>query len=100
MPTWYLPGQNIDPGNVEALKRAGVPGFAAGGIVPGPTGAPMLAVVHGGEEFSGVGRSLGGSTTINVSVHPRPGQDLRPQDVADAINKAVKQGYGITGVNR
>lgn len=27
-----------------------VPGFATGGIVPGPIGAPTLAVVHGGEQ--------------------------------------------------
>jgi hypothetical protein len=28
-----------------------IPGFANGGIVPGPLGAPMLAVVHGGEQI-------------------------------------------------
>lgn len=28
----------------------GIPGFAEGGTVPGPKGAPLLAVVHGGEE--------------------------------------------------
>ena len=26
-----------------------LPGFANGGMVPGPTGAPQLAMVHGGE---------------------------------------------------
>ena len=29
--------------------RFHIPGFATGGIVPGPVGAPMIAVVHGGE---------------------------------------------------
>lgn len=32
-----------------ALHGIHVPGFATGGLVPGPVGAPMLAVVHGGE---------------------------------------------------
>ena len=31
------------------LHRLGVPGFAQGGVVPGPRGAPQLAMVHGGE---------------------------------------------------
>ncbi len=38
-----------------SLPRGGgiagpVPGFAEGGVVPGPRGSPQLAVVHGGEE--------------------------------------------------
>jgi hypothetical protein len=35
-------------------------GFQVGGTVPGPVGAPMLAVVHGGEEITPVGGSRGG----------------------------------------
>jgi hypothetical protein len=35
-------------------------GFQAGGTVPGPTGQPVLAVVHGGEQISPVGSSGGG----------------------------------------
>ena len=31
-------------------EESSIPGFATGGVVPGPRGAPMLAVVHGGEE--------------------------------------------------
>jgi hypothetical protein len=34
------------------LHTIGVPGFAEGGTVPGAEGAPMLAVVHGGEQIS------------------------------------------------
>lgn len=29
-----------------------IPRFAKGGIVPGPVGAPMLAIVHGGEQIT------------------------------------------------
>lgn len=45
----------------KALKGAGrllekIPGFAQGGIVPGPIGAPRLAVVHGGESITPVNK--------------------------------------------
>lgn len=45
-------------------------GFQAGGTVPGPVGAPMLAVVHGGEEITpvGGGRGRGGGGDIYVNV--------------------------------
>jgi hypothetical protein len=47
--TWTGP---ISPQDVAKMKEWGVPGFANGGIVPGPIGVPRLAVVHGGEEIS------------------------------------------------
>jgi hypothetical protein len=42
-----LPGAGIIGG--VAGKIGGLLGFASGGVVPGSTGAPRLAVVHGGE---------------------------------------------------
>ncbi len=39
-----IPGGGM-VGNVMGM----IPGFATGGVVPGPVGRPMLAVVHGGE---------------------------------------------------
>ena len=36
--------------DAPSMPNVSLPGFASGGIVPGPVGAPMLAVVHGGEE--------------------------------------------------
>ena len=44
-------------GALAQLKAAGVKGYALGGIVPGPIGAPQLALVHGGEEITPAGRS-------------------------------------------
>lgn len=43
-------------------------GFAEGGIVPGPIGAPTFAVVHGGETIipSGAGAGVGG-ITVNIN---------------------------------
>lgn len=49
-----------------------VPGFANGGIVPGPLGAPQLVVAHGGETFTpaggGGGAGSGGLTFVYAPV--------------------------------
>lgn len=52
-----LPGVQ---GVADLLGGIRLPGFAAGGVVPGAIGAPMLAVVHGGERITPAGRSGGG----------------------------------------
>ncbi len=61
---------NSIPG--ASIITSHIPGFAAGGVVPGAIGAPQLAVVHGGERVipvSGNGGGAGsGSVVINISV--------------------------------
>lgn len=65
-----------------------IPGFATGGVVGGPRGAPQMAVVHGGERITtgnGTQRGDGGggpSTVINVTVNAGIGN---PQETARAI---------------
>jgi hypothetical protein len=44
---------------------SGLPGYQSGGIVPGPTGAPQLAIVHGGEQIIPVGGTTN-NTTHNI----------------------------------
>jgi len=44
----------------------GLPGYATGGIVPGPIGAPQLATVHGGETIIPANESMGG-VTVNFT---------------------------------
>jgi hypothetical protein len=39
------------------LHESGIPGYASGGIVPGPIGQPQLAVVHGGEQVIPAGNT-------------------------------------------
>ena len=51
----------------NALREAGVPGFARGGIVPGPWGRPALAIVHGGETVTPAGRAGGVTQVINMT---------------------------------
>ncbi len=44
----------------------GLPSMQHGGKVPGPIGLPVPIMAHGGEEFAGVGHSIGGNT---YSIH-------------------------------
>ena len=53
-------------GGATSSGSASVPGYQFGGIVPGPLGAPQLAVVHGGERIIPTGRSSSGGVTINI----------------------------------
>ena len=45
-----------------ASAVGGFLGFAEGGVVPGPKGAPMMAVVHGGEVITPPSHILGGQS--------------------------------------
>src|SRR5262249_37414456 len=54
-----------------AFHFAGLPGFQEGGVVPGPLGMPLLAMVHGGETVIPAGRSVGDvhyHISVNVPV--------------------------------
>lgn len=80
-------GSGFSSGN---LPSALFPSFDNGGIVPGPFGRPMLAVVHGGEEFSGVGRRLGGGLTVNGPLIDMSGATITNEADEDRlVNKAV-----------
>ncbi len=59
--------QALPSGNVgNAIRSAfGLPVLERGGIVPGPIGAPVLAVVHGGEEVIPTGGTSKGGIVIN-----------------------------------
>ena len=75
--------------SVPTLPSFGIPGFASGGVVGGPTGRPTLAVVHGGEEVLTPGQRAGGGTTvINLNVTQPLGT---PQQVADAVSGMLRQ---------
>lgn len=60
---------------------AGALGFAEGGVVPGPVGAPVPAIVHGGETVIPVGGS-GAGDTFNITVNGG-------SDNADTIARTV-----------
>lgn len=50
-------------------KRGGKPGFAMGGVVPGPIGAPVPAILHGGERVLRGGQAGGGQVNVCLHVH-------------------------------
>jgi hypothetical protein len=55
---------------VNTAHSLHIPGFALGGIVPGAIGAPMLAVVHGGERVSTPAQQAAGAggNTYNLTL--------------------------------
>ena len=52
----------------SALGSVHIPGFASGGVVPGPVGAPMLAVVHGGERVVPVGGNMDDTNELLAAI--------------------------------
>ena len=69
------------------------PGFALGGVVPGPRGAPMRAIVHGGETIIPAGKGGGGNITVNVYVSGsiQSESDLK-QTILEAITDSRRRG--------
>lgn len=71
-------GGSLIGGGIDAI--GGALGFDTGGVVPGPTGAPTLALVHGGETIlpthkAGFRRSLDvGTAAIGSSAPSVPAQ--------------------------
>ena len=53
---------NESGGNISGIETNShaIPGYASGGVVPGPVGAPVLATVHGGETIIPANESMGG----------------------------------------
>ena len=65
------------------LKRRGIEEYASGGIVPGAIGQPVPIIAHGGEQFAGVGKSMG--TTIYLNVE---GSVVTEHDLVTSLRRA------------
>lgn len=81
-------------------------GFAHGGIVPGPIGAPLLATVHGGEMIlpSGVAQQVirgsgTGGGSLAVTVDMRGAQVYGIDDLEQRVLTAVTQAYRRGGLS-
>jgi len=74
----YAPVANI-------LER--VKGYATGGIVPGPIGAPVLATVHGGETIIQANESMG--MTVNISGPLFMEREDQMNQLVDKIRKGI-----------
>jgi len=72
--------------HLPTISTGGNIGFATGGRVPGPTGKPMLATVHGGESITAPGQQGGGGgggVVINVTA-------IDPVSAATAVVDAIR----------
>ena len=91
-----------------SLSRAGIPGFATGGMVPGMLGQPQLAVVHGGETVIPVGGGMGGgmggglavtvvyAPTVSLASRSEAQNILQPFIEQGILNARLRQ-IGATG---
>lgn len=90
-------GFYVDMPAMPTITLPSLPGFATGGVVPGPVGAATLAVVHGGETImparrGGAGRSL----TINVSGNTILGdEESVARELARMLTPYLAQYVGI-----
>lgn len=80
-------------------SNLGIPGFQSGGIVPGPVGAPQLAVVHGGEMVIPAGERGGTSVSISGGINfygsNAPANRLEADQSADLFLSALRA-RGVT----
>jgi TP901 family phage tail tape measure protein len=97
---------DLIPDLTPGFEVPGIPGFQSGGTVPGPTGKPRLAVVHGGEQVIPVGGgsdhardgSAGGSAPI-FYIYALDGASVErviPQ-IAEALQRHMR-GTGAMGL--
>jgi TP901 family phage tail tape measure protein len=77
----------------EDLHALAVPLFARGGTVPGPVGAPQLAMVHGGERVIPVGAGGGGPTVVvNISGNTIIGELDLEETAVRGVTRAWRSG--------
>lgn len=93
-------------GGILSAVASNLPHFADGGVVPGPAGAPTLAVVHGGETVTPSGGGGGGVQVtfapgaIQISGAGTNGEalELTEEALAATVERVVLgQGLGRTG---
>lgn len=96
-----LPGLQAKYGVNKSL-----PGFASGGVVPGPIGKPTIAIVHGGEivvphealarsrPFSGIG---GNTLVININAGTLVGN---PTEIRKLVRTALQEDTRLNGFVR
>ena len=66
-------------------------GFANGGVVPGPRGAPRLALVHGGETILPTHKGGGGAGGVSIHNTINAGAGANRADIEMAIRASEKR---------
>ncbi len=84
--TWTEAAYQVtgNPAYLEALGS-----YQQGGIVPGPIGAPQLAMVHGGESITPAGES--GGITINFTQPLFLEREDQMNQLVDKIRKGIQR---------
>jgi murein DD-endopeptidase MepM/ murein hydrolase activator NlpD len=83
--------------NIRMDEFGNVRGFDNGGVVPGPRGAPQLAMVHGGETILPTHKTMPSTGSISgITLNIAPGAVIvqgavSGDQVVDAIAKHVRQ---------
>jgi len=90
--SFLFPGAAVGGPGIGSYLLSAISKFDKGGVVPGPVGQPQLAVVHGGEEFSGAGKSLSKSMNINNTVHIGSITTENKDEILRKITEAIKDG--------
>tara|TARA_Y100000310_G_scaffold345852_1_gene471415 strand:+ start:16998 stop:18602 length:1605 start_codon:yes stop_codon:yes gene_type:complete len=94
-----IPGVSIgELGRIEAPMGPVLPGFQRGGIVPGPVGRPMAAIVHGGERImpanqagAGVTVVMQGPMFLGDATDARKLADL----IGEELQRKVRSGFNL-----
>ena len=81
------------PGNLWDAATDWIPGFQRGGIVPGPIGSPVPAIVHGGERIIPVGGGGGSGGTVIVPLSI--GGNMLGELIVDIIHRTAKFESGV-----
>jgi len=83
-------GGSLPPMPTGIAPAGGFLPFAEGGIVPGPTGAPRMAIVHGGEEVLTPQQRGGVNLTVSVNA-PVFGVDDLERKIEAGVQELVNQ---------
>jgi hypothetical protein len=84
-------------GAASAARSAHIPGFASGGTVPGSIGAPMLAMVHGGETITPAGGGGGGGGGPEIHIHIDQGAYIDGPSIDILTNRIAQRLRFVTG---
>lgn len=88
-------GTLLGPGLAGSFNFGPMPGFASGGIVPGPIGAPRLVIAHGGETITPAGGGFAWGGNVIIQGVNDPAANARA--VVDAIERMALGGPVFSG---
>ena len=70
-----------------AGKIGSLLGFAQGGIVPGPIGSPVPAIVHGGERIIPVGSNSQSQPSVNININANISSDYDVRRLSEELKR-------------